>query len=1059
MRKLFSLFILCLFSISVFAQSSGNNTAEIQKIATLKSKGRVMMMKDNYQIPAADFFSKYYSYFGFSSPDAVVLKEEGKIRNGNKIYRYQQVFRGIPIDGAELVLHERNGVVTYVNGQFVCDFNRPFVPLISEEEAVSVALLNTPADQYAWENEDLEKDLKETRNDPNATYAPKGVLKFYDPNHGTDMRQYKLVYEVEVFSLKPLKTTLLYIDATNGEIVKELSKTKNVSVEVQAKTRYNGIRTITVDSVNATQFVLRETSRGEGNGIYTRSLHNQGSLYELPANQAIDVIETDNFFDEDSVANAAHFGAEKTYDYYYEKFGRNSIDDNGLRLMSYVHLGQSVENACWADGGMFYGDGVDGYQFTFMSVCGHEISHGLTEHTCNLVYEYEPGALNEAFSDIFGAMIAYYAVDTLKWTIGDELGQAFRDMSDPNAYQNPHTYQGRFWVSDYSDNGGVHTNSGVANYWFYLLCMGGEGVNDHGTSYHLQGIGTEKAERIAFYTLTENLVSTSDYEDTYELSLLVAAELYGECSPEVYAVADAWRAVGVGYNLSDTTVYVESVLSPATGCALSAEEPIVLEMKYNSCDQPLAAGTELHIQVVVNQNLTIMDTVVLENDVEPGEVFQVSLTPTLDASVLGTYRLDVFVKPDFVDFFTDSIMNYQFENLVYQNSDLHMVQLISPVSSCFLSAETPIECAILFDICDSIAAGDSIYVGFKINTGDTIAEWVVLERTVYAQDTLIYTFHQTADMTLTARNIVRLLSLNPEDTDASDNMLSKVVYNPTPLNEIDRVTFDQNTMTQFYFTQVGEYSTLSIATLSGYGDGKLVQISGGNAMTYYNELEFPEEDDWWSANEKMNTSITFCADATDYAQFAIQFDLKQTSGASVYEQMLSGFLPDDVDLLQSSMMRILVDGEQVGPNWIPTTSSNDPFTTRAVNLCDYVGGKHTITFQAKCLAGDLFFYTLDHVYLDNIAMLESDGIANYTASPASFFLYPNPTSGNTMLEVKDLTEPASYQIYDMSGRLLLQKKIGSEYEMIDMNRYAPGMYLLKLVGSNGLLGTSKIVKQ
>lgn len=1058
MRKFIIFFVFCWISLCAFAQSSGNNTSELQKIATLKSKGRVMLFKGENQVPAAEFFNKYYSYFGLASADMMVLKEESSSRDGIRNYRYQQQYMNVPIEGATLVLHEKNGVVTYANGQFISNFNRPFMPVFSADDAVALAILNTPAEQYSWQNEDLEKDLKETRQDPSATYAPQAKLMYYDPSHSSDCRNYRLAYEIEVFALNPLMTKVFYIDATNGDILKELKKNQNVNVEVQAKTRYNGVQTITVDSVSATQFILRELTRGEGNGIYTRSLHNQGSLYELPVNQAIDVEESDNFFDVDSVANAAHFGAERTYDYYYEKFGRNSIDNNGLRLMSYVHLGQSVENACWSNGGMFYGDGTNGREFTFMTVCGHEISHGLTENTANLIYEYEPGALNEAFSDIFGSMISYFATDTLKWTIGDELGEPFRDMSNPKAYQNPNTYQGQYWVSDASDNGGVHYNSGVANYWFYLLCQGGQGVNDNGTSYNVQGIGTAEAERIAFYTLTENLVETSDYEDTYELSLLVAADLYGECSPEVYSVAEAWRAVGVGYAFSDTTVYVEQVLSPVTGCALTEEEPIVLELSYNSCSQPLAAGTDLYFQIVVDQNLTLTDTITLEEDVQPGDFFQVELHRAVDASEMGQHHLKVFAKPYFADSYTDSIVDFTFDNLIYQNSDLHIAQLVSPVSSCFLTAETPIVCAITFDICDSIAAGDSVLVGYKINTSDTIAEWIVLDRTVTSSDTIIYTFNEPADMTQTARNTVRVYSLNPDDTDASDDAISQVVFNPTPLNEIDRVTFESTNMNQYYFTEVGDYATLSVSTLSGYNGGKLVKMSGGNAMSYYNDLEFPEGD-WWAANERMNSSITFCADATDYAQFAIQFDVKQTSGADIYNQLLSGYLPDGVDLLQSSMLRVLVDGEQVGPNMTPATSSNDPFATRAVNLCDYIGGKHSITFQSKCLAGDLLMFTLDHVYLDNIAMLESDKINNYTNPAVHFITYPNPTTSTTILQIENLTEDAEYQIFDMSGRLLSQERISDNNVVIDLNRFANGIYLMKLVGENGLLGTSKIVKQ
>lgn len=1066
MKKIIFALVACLMCVSVFAQKNGASAthypSDIQKIATLKSKGRILMMNEQNRVPAAQFFQTYHEYLGISNAEDMVLIGESGQKEGNKTYRYQQHYMGVPVMGAVMLLHEKNGVVTYANGMIVSDFSRPFVALYAADEAVNQAILATGASSYAWENESLEQDLKVTKKDEKATYYPTPKLIFYDKELSSDAANYRLAYEVSVFALQPLQTVVYYIDATTGDCINVVKKNQNIEVEVQAKTRYNGTQTITVDSVAPTQFILRENSRGEGDGIYTRDLHHTGSLLVVDASAAVDVVEPDNFFDLDSVANNAHFGAEKTYDFYYEKFNRNSLDDNGMRLMSYVHLGTDVENACWTDGGMYYGDGVNGRPFTFLSVCGHEITHGLTENTANLVYQYESGALNEAFSDIFGSMIAFYGSDTLKWTIGDELGEAFRDMSNPNVYQNPDTYQGTYWVTDDSDNGGVHYNSGVANYWFYLLCQGGEGTNDHGTNYHVNGIGTDKATNIAYYTLTENLTETSDYQDTYELSLLVAADLYGECSPEVYEVAEAWRAVGVGYRYSDTIVYAEQILAPATGCALSNAEPVALEISYNSCDQPLPAGTEIQLRILVDNTTEIFDTLTLTSDMQPNDLLTLQLHSTVDVSALGQHHLSVFLKPDFAPNYTDSIINYTFNNLIYQNSDIHIVDLVSPVSSCFLTEATPIVCQVAFDICDSIAAGDSICIGYKLNSGDTIVEWLVLDHTVTSADTILYTFQTLADFTTTPRTTVRVYSLNPGDGDATDNVVNQLVVKPLPLNNLEdwRLTFDGLNMNNYFYTENGEFATLSIGTLSGYNDGKLVKMSGGNAMEYYNDIEFPEGDDWWGSNQKMDSRITFCADATDLAEFAIQFDLKQTSGADVYTQLLGSYIPGGVNMLQSSMMRVYVDDSVVSPNYIPATSSSDPFATRALNLCNYVGDLHSITFEAKCFAGDLYMFTLDHVYLDNITMLESNGIADISQGSFHLTAFPNPTTGmlNLHFDGEIQLEGAGYVIYDIMGKQMLSGSISNELTLLNISDLSDGIYILQAYSGNQLLGATKIVK-
>ena len=1068
MKKLLFVLLAMLFVMEGAAQNNGtsnvNYPSDLQKIATVKSKGRILMIKPEYQIPASQFFGSYAKELGLSSPEDMVLRDETTTRGTNKTYRYGQSYRGVPIEGATMILHEKNGVVTYANGMIIQNFYRPFTPTVQKEEAIATAILNTRAAKYAWENESLEQDLKMVRNDEKATYYPTPRLIFFDPQFSSDASNYRLTYEVHIFALEPLESHTYYIDATTGEVLKSVKKNQNVNVEVQAKTRYNGIQTIIVDSVSPTQFVLRENSRGAGNGIYTRSLNNSGSLLDFNPNNATDVVETDNFFDTDSVANNAHYGAEKTYDFYYEKFGRNSIDNNGLQLLSYVHLGQDVENAMWTDGAMYYGDGVNGYQFTFLSVCGHEITHGLTENTANLYYEYESGALNEAFSDMFGASIAYYGSDTLKWTIGDELGSAFRDMSNPKAYQNPDTYHGQYWVTGSDDNGGVHSNSGPANYWFYLLCEGGEGTNVHGTAYRVNPIGIDKADSLVFYTLTENLTETSDYHETYELSLIVAADLFGECSDEMLSVADAWRAIGVGYNYSDTTLFITDILSPATDCALGSEEPVTLELLYNSCSENLPAGTEVEVRIVLDNTTEMTETVITTEEIAAGSTFEVTLEGTLDVSASGTHRINAFVRPQMASSFNDSLCNYSFTNLVYQNTDVHVVDIVSPVSACFLSNETAITARFTFDVCDSIAAGDSVRVGYRLDVnstqGDTIVEYIVLEQTVTQEDTLDYTFHTLADLSQSYKFTLRVYSLNPGDLDASDNIKSKTIYNPTPLNQIECLAFEDNVSKQYYFTEKEEYATITIGTLSGYNGGKLVNMSGGNAMEYYNDIEFPNSIDWWGSNPKMNSRITFCADATDYAELGIHFDLKQTSGNDVYQQMLSGYIPDGVSLLQSSMMRVLVDGQQVSQNYTPATSSSDPFQRRGVNLSNFIGGKHTITFEAKCFAGDLMIFTLDHVYLDNISIVESSDISHYSEIAPNIITYPNPATDHITILFENL-EPASapeYQLFDLFGRNLLNGKIMQEETDLNIGSLSNGIYLLKVVEGNRTLGTAKIVK-
>jgi Zn-dependent metalloprotease len=154
--------------------------------------------------------------------------------------------------------------------------------------------------------------------------------------------------------------------------------------------------------------------------------------------------------------------------------------------------------------------------------------------------------MNEGFSDIFGTAIEFYArPSNADWLIGGDF-YTIRSMSNPNAYSQPDTYKGTYWYTGTSDNGGVHTNSGVLNFWFYLLSAGGSGTNDNGTAYNVTGIGIDKAAAIAFRTNTVYLVSTSKYSDARAYSIQAASDLYGATSAEVTQTTNAWDAVGVG---------------------------------------------------------------------------------------------------------------------------------------------------------------------------------------------------------------------------------------------------------------------------------------------------------------------------------------------------------------------------------------------------------------------------------------------------------------------------------------------------------------------------------
>lgn len=204
------------------------------------------------------------------------------------------------------------------------------------------------------------------------------------------------------------------------------------------------------------------------------------------------------------------------------------------------------------------GDGVSMKPVVGLDVEGHEFTHLVINNNGNggLTYQKESGALNESFADIFGTCIEFYSGVNTDWNIGEDImvsAPYLRSMSNPNGGQQPDTYGGTYWKNpncgtpdETNDKCGVHSNSGVQNFWFYLLCQGGSGTNDLGNTYSVPGIGITQARQIAYRNLTTYLTPNATYMDAYNGSLQAAQDLYGSTSSQYNSVRAAWYAVGIG---------------------------------------------------------------------------------------------------------------------------------------------------------------------------------------------------------------------------------------------------------------------------------------------------------------------------------------------------------------------------------------------------------------------------------------------------------------------------------------------------------------------------------
>ncbi|HEY5944952.1 MAG TPA: M4 family metallopeptidase [Kofleriaceae bacterium] len=298
----------------------------------------------------------------------------------------------------------------------------------------------------------------------------------------------------------------------------------------------------------------------------------------------------------DTVARTAYDNTGTTYDCYSTLFARDSFDNAGAELVSYVHITQNggpFLNAFWDGMEMVYGDG-DGSQYgefvRALDVTAHELTHAVTERSAGLTYQVESGALNEATSDILGATCEAFkagAVSANTWKVGEDIytpgtpGDALRYMNNPtldapiynNQYSSTDYYPERLKLpsgavpDDTNDYGYVHLNSGIPNLAFYLLAQGGTHPRSK-TSYSVVGIGIDKASRIWYRALNNYFTSNTTFAQARTATEMAANDLYP--GPTKTAVSMAWATVGVGTAPIDNSPPTVAITSPQKGATVQA---------------------------------------------------------------------------------------------------------------------------------------------------------------------------------------------------------------------------------------------------------------------------------------------------------------------------------------------------------------------------------------------------------------------------------------------------------------------------------------------------------
>ncbi|MEU6389322.1 M4 family metallopeptidase [Streptomyces sp. NPDC046939] len=551
---------------------------------------------------------------GLGAKEKLVVKDVTKDADGTTHTRYERTYAGLPVLGGDVIVHTppaslaKGTVSTTWNNKHTIR-TASTTPALPKASAESKALKTAKALDAAK---------------PTADSARKVIWA----GGGSP----KLAWETVVGGFQddgtPSKLHVI-TDATTGEV---LHRYQAVATGV-GNTRYSGQVPLTT-TASGSSYSLTDNTRG---GHRTYNLNRATSGTGTLLSQSSDTWGDGTTSNAATAAADAAYGAQETWDFFKDTFGRSGIKNDGKAAYSRVHYGSGYANAYWDDSCfcMTYGDGTGNTTpLTELDVAGHEMSHGVTSNTAGLTYSGESGGLNEATSDIFGTGVEFYAdnaTDAGDYLIGEKVD--IRGNGTPLRYMDKPSKDGSSadsWSSGLG-NQDVHYSSGPANHMFYLLSEGSGSKTINGVTYNsptsdgvaVTGIGRDAALKIWYKALTTYMTSSTNYAGARTAALNAASALYGANSAQYAAVGNAFAGINVGSHITPPTGGVTVTNPGSQSSALGSAVSLKIQASSTSTGALTYSATGLPAGLSINASTGV-----------------ISGTP----STAGTYSTTVTVK-------------------------------------------------------------------------------------------------------------------------------------------------------------------------------------------------------------------------------------------------------------------------------------------------------------------------------------------------------------------------------------------------------------------------------
>ena len=994
---------------------------------------------------SATFASQYYQELGLDSAEDLRAFKTMEGLNGWTRIRMKQYYQGLRVVGASYILHEKDGLVRKASGDLLPYISLSTAPAINAEESRAAA--------KRYVNATL---LSQT--DGKATVLPewdydKTELVVIDKAYPAFSGDYTLAYHVIVSNLdgpNQYKQSV-YVDAMQSNVITTISEIAHTNVEGLANTKYYGEQKIITDSLAADLYVLHDFTRGDG--IITLN----GSLQDFEDEDNF----WNNFGNKEEVGTDAHYCAAAYYDYMLDNFNWDGLDGEGFELRSRVYGSENNRvNATWNGSySTFFSGDCDEYgPLTSMDVVGHEFAHGFTEFTSGLIYQNESGALNEAISDILGKALEFtYDPEEDNWLIGSKFvltdePDHFRDMADPNTKNHPKLYAGRFWEFGTRDNGGVHINSGVLNFWFHMLVEGKRDTNEILIAYDVPAIGLDKAAAIVFTMNTAYLTESSSYTKAVAASIEAVKDLYGENSPEMASVLEAWKAVNLFPESGDYDLAMAIEENRVTICADELDTHFLEVLVTNIGLKPYLIGDDLKFLYTVENEFVDERIISLEQDLNPGDTLMYTF-PNPVPLANGGQTFDIVAQLTA----TAAEDPNQGEIVITNNNALASITTTTNVGLdirvntldltsdrvCGDASQSQIRLGVQNTGCATIPQGEypitifaagseynyDIRIPFDLRAGNfaTIFDVLVLPAEIQNGEELSVTFSI------------------PGDVDSGNNSVDGQYLFLETVGE----GFEENFADFDIFTDKRIFvdsDFRSDAQVGKYNDNEVLVISGLSNLPF--ALENCDEEELFFRENFQKTDIEMCVNAVGLLDPTFSFDLVQFRSDTEIENINPGY---------TVMVQVTIDDEAFP---IIFDQEEGEFVKHQYPLPQDFAGE--ILIEVITLRGNGAFVFNNNFSGGDFALIDNVQLTSGTVStkdadiPNDISVYPNPSHAEFFFSTTN-EQAFDLMIYDGLGQLQANYKSVRQQVSWNSQSYAEGVYFYELIFENGDKRQGKIV--